>query len=411
MEKYYYLDNDGNRHDVDPQREKFFLHKEKNEDILYIVLDNKMFRIHIEEDNNEAPTDAFIAGNGFPFRLYDVSTANKRPERRPIIKNYFYDKTISLIYGQAGSMKTWWCLYEAVCLTLGKKLLDMEIEHVSDLPYNVLYITLEMTAKDIADRVAELCKDLTPQEKKIVNDHFRILSYEDTPAISAGNKKFLSGLGELKNHFGFDFVYIDSFSDYVAGFDLRAEDHMRRVINDLRRMTVDFDLSFRIIHHGTKTFADGSGGAMAGIHTIRDLVDHVWALKQTNPDEIRITSDQKEDPSAKTRYRRSMTFDVGIKSDGETYFSFYRKELSASNMEIMSKILDAIKKQQGITASELKANVGNYKDLVKIRNGMKNTFIKEVPEKSKKGKETLRYYTLEYYNDHEEELHNGVTEQ
>ena len=366
--------------------------------------------------------NVFQASNGFKFHVYDISEARKRPERRAIVKDYFYKETISLIYGQAGSMKTWWCLYEAICLTLGKQLLGMEIEtswepetYAEDeyRYYDVLYITLEMTAKDIADRVAELCNGLTPQEKRIVNEHLKILSYEDTAGISAGNRYFLDGLGELCNAMGFgaDVVYIDSFSDFVAGFDLRSEDHMRKVINDLRRLTVDNFVSFRIIHHGTKTFADGSGGAMAGIHTIRDLVDNVWALKQVEAEEIRITSDQKEDPSAKTPHSRAMTFNVGIKSDGATYFSFYRKELSASEMEIISKILTAINNQQGITAGELKTNVGNYKDLVKIRNGMKNTFIKEVPEKSKKGKETLRYYTLDYYNEHEEELHNGVTEQ
>ena len=150
---------------------------------------------------------------------------------------------------------------------------------------------------------------------------------------------------------------------------------------------------------------------MAGIHTIRDLVDSVLAIKQTAQDEIQVTSDQSIDPSAKTRYKRSITINAGIRSDNETYFSFFRKELSASNMEIMTKILNAIEKKQGITAGELKQEVGNYRDLVKIRNGMKSTFIREVPEKSKKGKETLRYYTLEYYNDHEEEIHNGVTEQ
>ena len=360
----------------------------------------------------------YKAENGFTFKIYDIAEAIKKPERKPIVKNYFYDRTISLIYGQAGTYKTWWSLFEAVSLVLGKQILDMDIEpDPDDLPHDVLYITLEMTAKDISDRASQICKNLTPEEKRKVNDHFRILSYEDTIGISATSRGFLDALGELseKPGFNFDIVYIDSFSDYVAGFDLRSEDHMRRVINDLRRLTVDYHLNFRIIHHGTKTFSDGSGGSMAGIHTIRDLVDSVLSMKQTAKDEIKITSDQLEDPSAKTRYGKPKTLYIGVETDQETYFNFYPKAENekSGNLVQMSRILTEIMNNQGITAGELKENLGRID--YKLRDSMIGNSLVMTTEKNGRGKDTKHFYTIEYYNDHREEIdgqklnenHNG----
>lgn len=367
-----------------------------------------------------AEVKQFTAENGFRFNVYDISEAHKRPERDPIIKNYFYEQTINLIYGPAGSMKTWWSLYEAICLTLGKSMLGMDVETrwkpetygENEYRYHdILYITLEMTAKDIADRVAELCEGLTPQEKRTVNEHLKILSYEDTVGISAGNRYFLDGLGEMvEKMLGTNIIYIDSFSDYVAGFDLRAEDHMRRVINDLRFLTVNYFVSFRIIHHGTKTYPDGSGGAMAGIHTIRDLVDSVVSIRQ-NKDELTITNDQSVDPSAKMRHSKPTTLTAGIKSDGMTYLSFYPKAENEkiSNMTMMSNILTAVKEKQGITAGELKKDLGKVN--VRLRDSMIGTQLIMIAEKSDRGVETRRFYTVDYYNDHKEEIetHNVET--
>ena len=355
----------------------------------------------------------FTARNGFRFVLYDLFEAQKKPERKAIVKNYFYEKTITLIYGQAGHGKTWWSLYEAVCLVLGDHLLDLDIERDENgnkVPHKVLYITLEMTAKDIADRLQELTADLKPTEKKIVSDGIDIVSFEDNTNMIAGCKGFIpEALGDLCKDRFYDVIYIDSFADYVAGFDQRNEDHMRNIITQLRSFTVQHNVSFRIIHHGTKTYADGSGGSMAGIHTIRDLVDHVFSVKQTARDELRISSDQLVDPSAKARYKRSITLNVGIKTDEETYYSFYRKaeNETVSNMEIMKQIYKAVEEQQGITAGELKNILG--KSYTDIRDGMVGTQLRMTKERSGRGKETKHFYTSDFFENNLDETNNGET--
>ena len=358
MNTYYVIDDDGKRHSLTDSQMKEVKQHYKNGS-LYIVIGNTVYAVH-KESKPDLPENTYTAKNGFRFTLYNIDDAKRKPERKAIVKNYFYEDTINLIYGQSGHGKTWWALYEAVSFVLGKKLLDLDIQPIAgDLPYRVLYISLEMTARDIGDRLQELCVDLNPQEKKQVTENLTIVSFEDNGNMIAGSAGFLPALEDLCNSENpFDIIYIDSFTDYIVGYDERSEDQMRRVITALRTFTVNNHVSFRIIHHGTKTYSDGSGGSMAGIHTIRDLVDCVVSIKQKQ-DELTITNDQKEDPSAKNRYNKPITMIAGIKSDGESYFSFYRKseEEKIDSITMMKNILSAVEDQQGITAGELKDRV------------------------------------------------------
>lgn len=350
----------------------------------------------------------FTTTNGFRFIVYDLTEANKKPERKALIKNYFYERSITLIYGQAGHGKTWWALYEALCLAIGKKLLDLDIEKDEDgqeIHRKILYISLEMEAKDIAERVFELSAGMTPEEKNLINKQLRIVSFEDNSGMIAGNAGFIPALGDLVKRGGYDIVYIDSFAEYIAGFDQRNEDHMRKIISQLREFTVAYGVSFRILHHGTKTYADGSGGSMAGIHTIRDLVDHVYNVKQTDRNELRITSDQLVDPSAKARYKQSQTLWAGIQSDGETYYSFCRKTDNerSGTLAMISGILLAVTENQGITAGELKREVRGID--TRVRDQMVGTDLIMISEKTGQGgKPTKRFYTTDYYNDHKQEI-------
>jgi len=355
--------------------------------------------------------DVFTAQNGFRFVLYNVNEAKKKPERKAIIKNYFYEKTLNLLYGQSGHGKTWWALYEALCFVLGKKLLDLDIEKGQDgtiIPHRVLYISLEMTAKDISERIEELSAGLTGADKAIIASDLHIVSFEDNSNMIAGSAGFITALGDLCKTQNYDIVYIDSFTDYIAGFDERSEDHMRKVITTLRTFTIENNVSFRIIHHGTKTYSDGSGGSMAGIHTIRDLVDHVFSIKQ-NKDELTITSDQSIDPSAKVRYQKPITITAGIKSDGETYYSFYKKTESEknSNMTQMKNILTAVRENEGITAGELKEQLGKVD--TRLRDSMIGTELIKVTEKSDRGKDRIRFYTMEYYRNHDNGDNGDIT--
>ena len=360
-------------------------------------------------ENTNNLGNVFTANNGFRFILYNVNEAKQKPERKAIVKNYFYEKTLNLLYGQSGHGKTWWALYEALCLVLGNKILDLEIEKDQDgrvIPHRVLYISLEMTAKDISERIEELSSGLTEADKAIIANDLHIVSFEDNSNMIAGSAGFITALGDLCKSQNYDNVYIDSFTDYIAGFDERSEDHMRKVITTLRTFTIENNVSFRIIHHGTKTYSDGSGGSMAGIHTIRDLVDHVFSIKQ-NKDELTITSDQSIDPSAKSRYSDPITITAGIKSDGETYYSFYKKSENEKNSNIsqMKNILSAVQQNEGITAGELKEKLGKID--YKLRDSMIGTDLIMISQKSDRGKDQKRFYSMEYYQNNFSETDNG----
>ena len=331
----------------------------------------------ITQDAPDVPTapeigTAFLA-NDMQFVLYKPSEAYQKPERAAIIKDYFYADTINIFYGQAGSYKTWYAIWEGVSLAIGKTLCGLEIEPGE---HKVLYISLEMSAKDIADRITGMTKDMTEAERQKVEENFLIISAEDTPGMTAKNgngrddtNRFLGALAQLCQDQRFDILYLDAFSDYCAGCDIRNETDMGKVINDFRRFTLDHHVSFRIIHHGTKPTQD-TNGSMAGIHTIRDLVDHVYLVKANTEHEITVTANMQQDRSAKSRFGKPITLQLKFISDSGS-FSFKRIQDSetSSYMEKLANLLRTVEDNPGITAGELREVLHNPKDLTRLIDG------------------------------------------
>ena len=337
---------------------------------------------------------AFLA-NGMQFVLYKPDEAYQMPERSAIIDNYFYADTISLLYGQAGSFKTWFSLWEGVSLALGNELCGMPI---NDGDHRILYISLEMTAKGLADRLQGMTKDLSEADRKKVNDNFVIISAENTSGMKATDE-FLNALEQLCADQRFDVIYIDSFADYIAGYDIRSENDMTAIIDKLRGFVLKNHVSFRIIHHGTKPTQD-TNGSMAGIHTIRDLVDYVFLIKAVAKNEIKVTSDMQDDRSAKSRYSEPMKITLKFVSDSGSYsFKQIQDAETSSFVEKAKNVLSLISDNEGITNGELRKQLGNPKDLSNILSGMIGNTIIEDSGKSEKGQKTKVYYTIEYWNE------------
>lgn len=307
-------------------------------------------------------TGAAFLANGIQFILYKPSEAYQMPERSAIIDNYFYDDTISLLYGQAGSYKTWFALWEGVSLVVGKELCGLP---VNDPDHKVLYLSLEMTAKDIADRLNGMTKDMTAAERQKVDENFLIVSAESTPGMKA-NDEFLTALSQLCDDQQFDVIYIDSLADYIAGYDIRSENDMTAILDKLRTFVLKHHVSFRIIHHGTKPTQD-TNGSMAGIHTIRDLVDHVYLVKANTQKEITVSADMQQDKSAKSRYGEPTTLLLKFVSDSGSYaFKRIQDAETSSYIEKLSELLTIIKENPGISAGELRTQLHNPKYLTKL---------------------------------------------
>ena len=350
-----------------------------------------------QNNSTQSPTigTPFLASN-MQFVLYKPSEAYLKPERQSIIKNYFYADTITILYGQAGSFKTFYAIWEGLALVLGKEVCGMDIEPNTD-PQKVLYISLEMSAKDISDRITRMTKNLTNAERQLIDENFTIISAEDTANMKASNVSFMESLEELCKSEGYNVIYIDSFADYSAGFDVRSEHDMTSVIDALRVFTLNNHVSFRIIHHGTKPTQD-TNGSMAGIHTIRDLVDHVFLIKATVTQEVKITSDMQTDRSAKSRYGEPTSFSLQFVSDADS-FSFKRIQDSetSSHIALASRIISEIKLEQGITTKDLRNRCGNNKNFTNVLSGMiGNTVIVDIDNK-KKGSAAKHCYTADYW--------------
>ena len=206
----------------------------------------------------------------------------------------------------------------------------------------------------------------------------------------------------MENHF--DIVYIDAFADFIAGHDIRSEGEMTATLDKLRAFVLQNHVSFRIIHHGTKPTQD-SNGSMAGIHTIRDLVDYVFLIKVTGESEVKISDDMLVDSSAKSRYSSPMTKTLKFIADGGSYsFKVIEETEMGSYIGLYSKVMEQIKNKPGITFSEIRDNLRNPKNLAVVLKNAETIdgAITMEKEKSKRGRQTQHYYYVESSDDDEE---------
>ena len=274
---------------------------------------------------------------------------------------------------------------------------------INDGEHKVLYISLEMTSKDIGNRLTGMLKELGAADREKVNQNLKIISAENTNGMKATDD-FLSALSQIcmENHF--DIVYIDAFADFIAGHDIRSEGEMTATLDKLRAFVLQNHVSFRIIHHGTKPTQD-SNGSMAGIHTIRDLVDYVFLIKVTGESEVKISDDMLVDSSAKSRYSSPMTKTLKFIADGGSYsFKVIEETEMGSYIGLYSKVMEQIKNKPGITFSEIRDNLRNPKNLAVVLKNAETIdgAITMEKEKSKRGRQTQHYYYVESSDDDEE---------
>lgn len=351
--------------------------------------------------------------HGFKFVLYKPSEAYQKPARKAIIDRYLYEDTVSFFFGPSSSYKTFWLIWEAAHIATGKELCGMTINGGAR---KILFVSLEMTAKDISDRLHNMTANWTAKEQQLLDENFYIISSEDEAKIRATSKNILEALMDACNKTNAGGIYLDAYTEYIVGLDVRSESQQGDVINAMRMKANKHHVYFRVIHHSTKTVKTKDGdidGSMAGIHTIRDTADQVYALKITSdknaPDpEIRITNDQNVDSSAKPRFSKALTFTVKFVSDEERgSFTFIRLQdnETSSYMDKFKQLLEIVEEDPGINSSDLKVKFGDNKlcrDV--ISNAIKNHTIIMVQEKSQRGSPTKKHYPPEYYNEHEVEI-------
>lgn len=345
---------------------------------------------------------------GFSFLLLKPSEADTRPARKAIIDGYLFENTVSFFFGPASSYKTFWLLWEAVHIATGKELCGMPIKGGAR---KILFVSLEMTAKDISDRLHKMTANWTAEEKQLLDENFYIISAEDESRIRATSKNILDALMALCTAYDISGIYLDAYTEYIVGIDVRSE-AMGEVIDAMRMKANKHHVYFRVIHHSTKSTQTKEGtidGTMAGIHTIRDTADQVYAMKLLNDSlEIRITNDQTKDSSAKPRFEKAITFTVKFISDDERgTFAFQRlsNNETSSYMEKLSNLLTVITENQGISSGDLKSKLGDSKEMREVlANAVHAGSIIIHSKQSKRGSPTKCHYTSDYFTENEEEI-------
>lgn len=362
----------------------------------------------VQEPPQEPVIGTPFLSHGFNFLLLKPSEAFLRPDRKAIIDGYLFEDTVSFFFGPASSYKTFWLLWEAIHIATGKEFCGMKINGGAR---KILFITLEMTAKDITNRMYRMTANWTADEKKLLDENFILLSSEDESRIRATSTKILDALMEMCDQNNIGGIYLDAYTEYIVGLDVRSESQ-GDVINAMRQKANKHHVFFRVIHHSTKTTKTKDGdidGSMAGIHTIRDTADQVYAVKLLNENlEIRITNDPTKDNSTKPRFGKAITFTVKFISDEERgSFSFARLEdnETSSYIDKLKQLLEIVEENPGIPSGVLKDKFGDNKvcrDV--IANAIKNRAIIMVKVKSQRGSAKQCHYTPSYYEENEAEI-------
>jgi len=193
-------------------------------------------------------------------------------------EKYLVDKvipvdTIVFVAGNPGDFKSWWALNTGMCISAGRKLLDM----YSTEKAGVLLIDEENGLKRTARRMKKISvgMDLKPEELK----NLYLCSYNDIKLnfkerwVSGENQETIDRLTKIIKEKNIKLVILDSMVRMMEGEENNSSD-VRTCFTTLKKIMVNCpDISFLIVHHTTKAGGNklrdmrGSGdfGAMAGV--------------------------------------------------------------------------------------------------------------------------------------------------
>ncbi len=190
------------------------------------------------------------------YKLYSAKDAlSPQPPINWIVENLIAEGTVSVLFGDAGSKKTYAMIDLAVCVAIGKKWLNFSTKQGS-----VLYVDEEMGARHISIRISETIRGHGGDE----NSPFFFTAIENFDLRkSEDKKKFRQLLIETKPQL----VIIDALMDVLPGADENSVKDVLPVLKELKRIADLVGIAIIAIHHANK------GGNYRGTSAIKGGVD------------------------------------------------------------------------------------------------------------------------------------------
>ena len=288
-------------------------------------------------------------------------------------------------FGSAGSFKTNFLLYTAICGVMGKKVLDI----FDTKKFKTLWLDEENREIGMKDKICKLVMGMDAQGKELSNIELLISN-----GFNILNPLSIEHLKQEIDEFKPKLVVIDSIAK-VFPLSERDEKDVRKIYAVLRPIIEEFGVSFILIHHSRKSnfmqfkkgLEDMSGsrefGAMAdSIILLDDLGNGKFLFKQVKnrydskvyAENFEVSGDESEihityTGKAKDKYldkTNACKEDILKWVDEKNIKEFKRKEavdVMKGEGHKASAIDSALKSLKG---NELEGEFGTYKIKVKI---------------------------------------------
>jgi hypothetical protein len=177
-----------------------------------------------------------------------------RPPIRWIVEGLIYEKSITVIYGDGGTKKTWASMYLAACVASGAYWGDYKTNKT-----RVLFIDEENGDDEIAARAA-FCIRGALADKNID------LHYISLAAFQLNDPQDELLLTTIIQAQGAGLVILDALADLMSG-DENSKQDTQPVFNALRRIAEKTGAAIVVIHHANKN------GGHRGSSVIKDAPD------------------------------------------------------------------------------------------------------------------------------------------
>jgi hypothetical protein len=185
-----------------------------------------------------------------------------------VIQNLIPESTVTVMFGDAGSKKTYAAIDAAVCIALGKPWLEFETAQAP-----ALFVDEEMGHRYLAVRLSESLRGHLADENTPI-------FYTSLVGFNLRKLEDTTDLYELILETKARFVVIDAMMDVIPGADENSVKDVAPVIKALKHIADVTKAAIVLIHHANKA------GGYRGSTAIKGGVDLMLEVKSNHGSEI-----------------------------------------------------------------------------------------------------------------------------
>lgn len=263
---------DIHKHNKEPYNKPFEKSKQVQEP-------NKNIQNNVQKQQNyniDYETGEILETNNF-FSIAtikkNIMVATTKPQRKQILSNCFYSNSLSFLYGDNGTGKSYLAIQIADGIAKGKKNIcgfDNELE-----PTKVLYFDFELTDVDLLQRY----------DKYDFSDNLLIANINISNYINSKESEIFEQMKLCIEKEQAKIIIIDNLTALANG-DLSKRDIAKKVINGLLTLK-ELGISILVLAHTPKIkeFQPASKNDLAGSKIFSDLADTIFCIAKTQRDD------------------------------------------------------------------------------------------------------------------------------